>query len=174
MLDTTFRQIMAIAAIVCGHSGQGGRFLAMELSVALRTFARGHWLVRTAGPAQDDVVMAFDAGDGHLRTACFGFVRRMAGGAGGQFVGAVAGKGVLLVELLGMTGLAQNVFALHQQIGVVAAMTIMAQQAFAHSQAGVRLADHLLMVFVAGVARLRLGFGQQRQVGAVVESAMTV
>lgn len=174
VLNPTLRQIMTFAAIVGRYRGQGRRALPVEFAVTLRTFAGGYRIMRAAGAAQDDVGVAFDAGHGHLHAAGLGLVRRVAGSAGGQIVGAVTGEGVLAVELLGMAGFAQRILALHQQIGIVAAMTIVTQQTLAHGQAGMRLADHLLMIFVAGVARLRLGGGQQRNVGADVEAAVAV
>lgn len=118
--------------------------------------------------------MTFDAGLGQLRSRSFRLVRRMAGGAGWQFVGGMIGERMLRVELLGVAGLADRILRLHQEVGVVAAMPIVAKQTFTHGQAGMRLAHHLPVILMAFVTRCRLGLGQQGCIRPLVESAMTI
>ncbi len=172
VLHTACGHLMACIAAICGHGGQAGRLLAVEFAVAGGALARGHRRVG-AGRGRGHVGVAAKAGRRHRRARHLRIVRGMAGGAGGQDVGGMAGKGAGRVELLGMAGPAEIRSSLGEMEGIIAAMAIVAEQALLRCQGGVWLIDAAAMIAVTTVAEGGLLAGQAGGVRLVVETGVT-
>ncbi len=83
-------------------------------------------------------------------------------------------KTMILVELIGMTGLAKILFTLHQLHRLITAMAFMAKQTFIRRNLRVWLLNALAVILVAVVTGFGLSGKGDGFVGVIVEAGMTI
>ncbi len=170
MRNRALFELMTIGADRLNRS-QLCRLLTVKLAVTGLALPLAHGLVLTA--AGQNILMAGCAGHGHGRTGRLGYVGRMTARTGRQLSGGMAGKGGRS-EHLTVTALTDIDFGPDQLVGVVAAMTIVAQTAFAFGHLRMGLGHHQAVIAMAGIARLGLCSRQKRSIGIPMKRRMAL
>ena len=171
MLDRPRIELVAVGALGA-DSRQLGRFVAVELRMAVLALA---FLDRhVLAGAGNHILVAGRASDGDVAPGQLGLVWAVAGTASRKLVRLVRGEGAFGIELVGVATATDLVFGLDQKLGLVAAVAVVAEQAFAFGHARMGLVDLLAMVLVALVAGLGLVGRLYGIIRILVEAGMAV